>query len=391
MNHDEQHTNDALTHLTLVFATLLVCAFATYALPILHRFEPWTRGDGIPIARLYKSIGELPTFAGAGGTYRGTATEAVLEKTVNDTVTANATIKIDVSPDHSPLRALIKPNEYAGIDTYIEDPTGNGMRPFYDSLAQTTRDEKTTRIAHYGDSSIATDLITHTIRRDLQQRFGDSGHGFVLAAKAYLPYRHRDVTHRSSDDWSIKEIVRKHDRQGLYGYGGILSIGRSGSWSIVGTDDEGPVGHSVSEFQVLFQKQPQGGSVEVTVDDGTPVSISTRADTVEDATQVFGVQDGPHQLKLRSIGRNNIYGFVLERQTPGVVYDSLGLVGARGSRLLNFDGDHIAKQLRDRGVDLLVIAFGGNEASDEKSEDVTTTTTLQSSIKCAVDVVMSVA
>jgi lysophospholipase L1-like esterase len=59
----------------------------------------------------------------------------------------------------------------------------------------------------------------------------------------------------------------------------------------------------------------------------------------------------------------------LERDGPGVVYDSLGLVGARANRLLNYDPAHIRSQLERRGVSLLVLGFGGNEASDERTEE----------------------
>ena len=51
------------------------------------------------------------------------------------------------------------------------------------------------------------------------------------------------------------------------------------------------------------------------------------------------------------------------------VYDSLGLVGARANRLLNFDAEHIRRQLEIRGVNLIVLGFGGNEASDDRPED----------------------
>ena len=75
--------------------------------------------------------------------------------------------------------------------------------------------------------------------------------------------------------------------------------------------------------------------------------------------------DGPHQLDLRVVaGRPFLYGVVLERDGPGVVYDSLGLVGARARRLLNFDPEHIRRQMDFRRPNLVVLGFGGNEASD---------------------------
>ncbi|MCA9577766.1 MAG: hypothetical protein KC668_20165, partial [Myxococcales bacterium] len=68
-------------------------------------------------------------------------------------------------------------------------------------------------------------------------------------------------------------------------------------------------------------------------------------------------------------GRVSLYGVVMEREGPGVVYDSLGLVGARASRMLNFDAAHLHAQLAARGTNLLVLGFGGNDSSDSTTED----------------------
>jgi hypothetical protein len=130
-------------------------------------------------------------------------------------------------------RIHISSREYEGIEVRIEDATGRGMLPFYEALRRTALaedEEAMTRVAHYGDSSIATDLITSTVRRRLQRRFGDGGHGFMLMGRGYLAYRHRDIEHRASDEWSLREIVRRHDSSGRYGYGGVQFRGRPGAW-----------------------------------------------------------------------------------------------------------------------------------------------------------------
>src|SRR5690606_19494442 len=107
--------------------------------------------------------------------------------------------KKPTTPEESREAAIaaltIEEDEIRDIEQFIEDPEGRGLAPFYRALIKTARGEDNfvTRIAHYGDSSIATDLITHTMRRHLQARFGDAGHGFLLFASGHLPYRHRDV------------------------------------------------------------------------------------------------------------------------------------------------------------------------------------------------------
>src|SRR5215204_271690 len=74
-----------------------------------------------------------------------------------------------------------KPANQTCADQLIDDPS-NSMEAFNAALARSEGKEKgaITRITHYGDSPITNDGITGTTRQLLQERFGDSGHGFIL-------------------------------------------------------------------------------------------------------------------------------------------------------------------------------------------------------------------
>nr|MCU0672208.1 GDSL-type esterase/lipase family protein [Myxococcota bacterium] len=184
------------------------------------------------------------------------------------------------------------------------------------------------------------------------------------------PYRHRDVEHRASESWQLREITRNHDSTGWYGFGGIQYRGRPGATAHFATVDEGPVGREVSRFLVYYQKHERGGAFEHRVDGGAWTRVEAVADPSEDAVLELPVPTGAHALDLRFAGgQPRLYGVALEREGPGVVYDSLGLVGARASRLLYFDAEHVARQLRLRGTHLVVLGFGGNEAEDNIRRD----------------------
>lgn len=373
-------TMNPLRHLAIITMFMVVGFACTYVVPDLHEFRPWIpQREGIPILRLFKHWGEIPAFAGHGGSYRvGSGSEKETERlaaAVGDAVAANLEAERGVVPVPPSVldRLEIELAEYADAPVRIEDPTGEGMRPFYEALEKTALGEAdaVTRVAHYGDSSIATDLITSTLRRRLQERFGDAGHGFVLAAKAYLPYKHRGLRHKSNDEWSVREVVRRQDRLGRYGYGGVESIAKRGAWARIGTTNQGSIGRNASRFDIYYEERPRGGTFSVQLDGGDRMLVSTAAEEFGDGVYSLYVPDGPHRLDVRYAkgGPVHLYGVVVERTGPGIVYDSLGLVGARANRLLNFDKEHIAEQLRLRGADLIVLGFGGNEASDSKSEE----------------------
>ncbi|MEZ4339716.1 MAG: GDSL-type esterase/lipase family protein [Sandaracinaceae bacterium] len=180
-----------------------------------------------------------------------------------------------------------------------------------------------------------------------------------------MPYHHQDLRHTAEGPWDLDQLVRAGRRDHVYGYGGVSYSG-SGAVARFGTDERGPVGGRVSRFELWYRQTTRGGRVDLRVDDGERVALSTRAETEQDAWHVIDVPDGPHRLELRAIGGGDmqLFGMVLEREGPGVVYDSLGMVGARARRMLGLDPQHFHTQLEHRQTNLVVLAFGGNDADD---------------------------
>ncbi|NLY95068.1 MAG: hypothetical protein GXY23_13715 [Myxococcales bacterium] len=368
-------TPDALRHLRRLAAAFLVALVVPYFFPALEDLRAWVPGDPPPFADHFRlTPTDVPSFAGAGYQSAGVAENRKrLEESLGTAVASHLGEPEAVIERAGPRAHLaIEPTEYDGVTQHIEDPTGRGLTPFFAALARTHRGEEgaVTRIAHYGDSSIATDLITHTVRRRLQHRFGDSGHGFVLVSSGHLPYRHRDVIARDNGSFVVREVTRGTVSDGRYGYGGNQILARAGARAVFGPDPSAPVGREVDRFEIWYEKQKNGGKFRYRVDDGEFVEVDTSAPADEDGVEVVDVPRGDHQLEIRHAGgKVHLYGVVLELAGPGVVYDSLGLVGARASRLLNFDAEHLRAQIARRGVHLVVLGFGGNEASDNISGD----------------------
>src|SRR5262249_27239268 len=77
----------------------------------------------------------------------------------------------------------------------IVDATGLVMGPFYERLARLARGraDDHVRIAVYGDSNLTMDWITGRMRRQLQARYGDAGHGFIALGRPWSHYKHMDV------------------------------------------------------------------------------------------------------------------------------------------------------------------------------------------------------
>lgn len=249
----------------------------------------------------------------------------------------------------------------------LVDPSGHALDHFYAALSETHQRKPgaITRIAHFGDSIVVSDYVSGTLRRKLQQTFGDAGHGFVLIANAWPAYFHNDVFRFATRGWKVSRIVGPLAKDGLYGLGGVSFQAPAGVRSQVGTAKNGEFGRRVSRFVVSYLEQPGGGRIQVLVD-GQPHSvIDTNGPTKVGAHYEVKVPDGEHLLELVTQGPEvRAFGVVLERDVPGVVLDALGVQGARMRFLDQQDDEHWAAELAWRRPNLLVYQFGANESGD---------------------------
>jgi lysophospholipase L1-like esterase len=365
---DEAEVQRALRQLAIAGGVVLGLAILPYTMPRFERLRPWEPGEGVPIARLFEAPGEPPITVASGEPTPETSPQVAVDPSILAAAEEPETATPEVPP-HTGV--VIDPEEYAGLPREIEDTHG-AMRAFYASLHRTAVGEPViTHVEHFGDSTIALDGITMTVRERLQQRFGDAGHGFVLGARGHMPYRHHQVRHESDPSWRISDITHLSLSDGRYGLGGALARSSGGAETHFETaDEDSPVGRAVSRFEVLYQRHAHGGRLTYRIDDGEPTELDTRAadgQTSDDVLRV-DVPEGEHRLTIRSAGHgeSRLYGVVLEHGDHGVVYDSLGMVGARAARMLGFDPAHLRGQLAARDASLVVIAFGGNDADDER-------------------------
>ena len=245
------------------------------------------------------------------------------------------------------------------------------MSDFYAALGRAERGEGQANIVFYGASHVASDSFTGYIRGQLQERFGDAGHGFVLPAHPWRSYRHRGVQINSNrEQWDPQRVRDRHTHGGAYGLAGVaMDTAEEGAYGRVSTEQRRAYGRSVSRFEVYYYKQPDGGSFDVLIDGRRVDRIDTDAEEATPGYAAYEVEDGPHQLEVRARGDGTIrvFGVSLDRDAPGVRLDTVGINGSRARfHLLWHDGvyrEHLAR----REPDLVVLAYGTNEAGDSLS------------------------
>jgi lysophospholipase L1-like esterase len=238
----------------------------------------------------------------------------------------------------------------------IQDPRGS-LAHFYQRLAKTAAKQKgaLTRVIHYGDSLIDLDHITGPLRKRLQQRFGDGGHGFVLAAKPWSWYNHPGVAMARSSGWEQLCLVGQGKKDPFVGLGcfAIQAAGRQ--WVQLSTRVK------ASRLEVHYLKMPGGGELLLKVDEGPVTPIATHADRKGTGVFKTTLADRAHRYRLSSGGRVRLFGLVLEREGPGITWENLPLISARFSSLAHLQADHFREQLTLRNPDLVVFQFGAND------------------------------
>jgi hypothetical protein len=354
-----------------VFRVMLLvaaCATLPYAVPALEAVRPWVPGSRLPFSGLFELKSPLRSAIG------GVAHKDEMVRSTEDLLEAAplpeaAPVVPEAAPgvassDLAPHR--VDPSEYAGMTRAITGPA-DAMAHFHARLLSVSRKEPgaMARMAVYSDSINGADQVTSTLRHLLQERFGDGGKGWVPIAPGWQYQRHQDVQWSIERKWRRSVVNRGNAPLHRYGLGGVLSTNAvRGASASFGTAGSGPSGQRVSRFRLFYQAWPGGGDVTLRLSSGDEQVVSTQASDVEDREHELTAPDGPHTLTVQAAEPETFrgYGVVLERDGPGVVVDSLQLVGAFARVLRNFDPPHWQRQVRERGVDLLVFWLGGNDS-----------------------------
>jgi lysophospholipase L1-like esterase len=225
------------------------------------------------------------------------------------------------------------------------------------------------RILQYGDSHTASDMGTAAFRRQLQTRFGDGGRGFVSIGRPWKSYVQEGVRGYMTDEFEPEKTHLKDPRSGGDGCFGLLGVG-------IAADAPGArawtqLSPRFSRVELDYWQGPRGGSFDVFIDGAHAGRVTTRAAQGGSGFFGFDVADAAHQVEVRAVGDGDVrvFGMTLDRAQVGVVVDALGINGAQIFTALRWNEDHFAEQVRHQAPDLVVLAYGTNEALEPHLED----------------------
>jgi len=263
---------------------------------------------------------------------------------------------------------------FAADDSVIATPVPAIVDPkatldrFYGRVAALARGTATdhVRIAMYGDSHLTADAGSGRLRRQLQGRFGDGGHGFVALSQPWAWYSHNDVHHDGT--WkSFRQIATSTHKviDGHYGFANMASecaVPGCSAWVSTDPKPGAPIGFTASRFELYYLKQPGGGSFDVALDGAVVRTVDARFASFEAAFERFDAPDARHELKVLTKGHGpvRLFGVAIEREKPSIQVDSLGTGSLNLEQVANVKSDTRRAQLLHRAYDLVLIQLGTN-------------------------------
>lgn len=250
---------------------------------------------------------------------------------------------------------------------------------FFSALYQAKSNGRKVRIAYFGDSMIEGDLITGTLREDLQANYGGRGVGFVpIASKA--PGFRKTIKHSFSKNWIRHTVLNPNPAK--------FPFGISGDYAFVKINDQQAIDHWVKyegsdEFErtktfekvKLYYGSPVD-EVEKETDKLVPnqVSIITpqRADTLSlaggnlvNAIELPSSGIEAIELHFNSHTSHPIYGLSFEND-EGVYIDNFSVRGNSGLGLKNIDNSMWEEFNQHMNYDLVVLHYGVNVINTDR-------------------------
>lgn len=220
------------------------------------------------------------------------------------------------------------------------------------SLRNGTRVKPVT-IVHMGDSHIASDAFTRGIRKGLQARYGNSGRGAVLPAKAFKYTRADGVKMTTSGAWSSASSLTT--KTGPYGLSGVRVASSSSSSKMTLST----TGNPFDWAEVTVLTGPNQGKVKLTAGSES-TTFNAAAPTV--GSKVVRVKAyGKTATVSPAGGKTTVLNWATGRQAAGVRYINFGIVSATAYLQKRWDPKLVANDIKHLNPDLVVWGYGTNE------------------------------
>ncbi len=212
-----------------------------------------------------------------------------------------------------------------------------------------------TRQLHFvqlGDSHTAADFFTGKLRSLLQDRYGDAGPGFIPPMN--IPGQRNALVQFTEDKTGWWLSSSRKDNRADYPLGGFIAIPESAN-STIRLDSSSARGQY--ELRVLYQSHNATHIKTPFTMMNLPATQSEWHFSPEQRIR-FPLNLSPQDTQLK------IGGWLIKRQSPGVMLSALGVNGATINLLDKWQPQWI-ETLAQMKPNMVILAYGTNEAFND--------------------------
>lgn len=256
---------------------------------------------------------------------------------------------------------LLDSNEYLNRFRFINKDKNlfqndaKTLKPFYEKLLE-LRSGKRDRVTIYqlGDSHIQSGYFPGTARASLQKYYGNAGRGLIFPLKI--------AGTNQPDDFKISSTSGLSRNTSDRGIGGFALNAASKSAMEIGTNNFFNTDNSFNKISVISSLPGLAPNADVS-------GVTNKTELWNGLSYKSQMWNTPlSKISLGLEGESStLYGLILEKQTPGLLYHSAGINGAGFYNLL--DSPNLFKQLGELAPDLLIISLGTNDAQGKYRND----------------------
>lgn len=245
----------------------------------------------------------------------------------------------------------------------VIDNQNPALTGFYTKLAK-LRSGQLDRVSvlQIGDSHIQPGYFSGTARSALQSYFGNAGRGLVFPWKLAGTNQPDDIRISSQTSWQ-----RTPSEVGICGYG--LQTQTFGTL-VIQTNSFFHNDNTFDLITLILKEKENSYKVSVV---GQEDYLTTRTSAFADQSiyqlgWVTPVNKAELTLKAaKPHDRLNLYGIILEKQQPGLLYHSMGTNGASFDKMAKID--EFFPQIRILAPDLIIVSLGTNDVQGSFREE----------------------
>lgn len=308
----------------LLFGAL---AAETFLVPQTASLRPWVEGERLPL------VGAL------------VEQEPAISEPVEETETVQG------FPDRPPT-----------LVSLLED--SDHLNGFFSGLRDLELGQRAepVRVLHFGDSTIAADGIPGVVRERLQKRFGRRGPGFIPGRVDTRWVFRPGLVRQFTGDWEHWNLTQGGAPSRRYGLAGMPARIESAGTLRLGFKTPSGEFELQHDFSLAVQLQPEGGTLRWGPVGGAKQVFSTQYRRVKDHDLFLQVPEGAGQIEIEALGDGpvGLYGLSLEKNQPGITWETLGVAGSSIGSMRRQDVSHLKRAVAARTPSLIVYQTGGN-------------------------------